>query len=144
MNDPVMNVIARKIWILGDSDGSSQDIDHVWTGKPGVAAYISDPSHYAKISVNGQNCETIAGRIVDLLNAEGITATSPKDDADRALILVTMRNPDMGSMALAGLYHVLALDYGSAGFQQSLNAASRTQLDVLLEKCRHYLRPDKA
>lgn len=66
-----------------------------------------------------------------------------KDDHDRELIRAAMdyRLGDfyMGSMATAGLYHTLGLSYGSKGFDEALQGATRDQLDALLAKCKFYI-----
>jgi hypothetical protein len=137
-----MDMIARKFWKLGDCemDGDAlvcQQIDHIWAGKPGTAAYMADCDHIAKITVCGTHCTAIAGRIIGMLNSEGERAAQPADDDDRAIILRAMKH--MGSMATASLYHILALDYGDERFVEALTGASRPQLDELLAKCKNYL-----
>ena len=41
----------------------------------------------------------------------------------------------MGSMATAGLYHILGLQYGKGGFDEALEKARRKQVDQLLKAC---------
>jgi hypothetical protein len=62
-------------------------------------------------------------------------------DRKRIRIAMSFRKGDlyMGSLATAGLYRVLGLSYGADGFQEALDAASRSQLDAMLASCKPYL-----
>jgi hypothetical protein len=136
---------THKIWRLSDPDKRPeiQSIDHVWATKPTTGHYHSDVNHGRKIEVRGQDCVAVATRIVALLNAEEqaarTPAASPLDERDRALIRIAMVGGDMGSMAIAQLYHVLGMNYGRGDFNAALETASRSQLNTLLEKCLTYL-----
>jgi hypothetical protein len=70
------------------------------------------------------------------------------DDEDRALIRAAMAYRSgadsinevyLGSMAKAGLYHVLGLRLTSEDFDKALDQANRMQLDLLLSGCKHVI-----
>ena len=42
----------------------------------------------------------------------------------------------LGSLAVAGLYHVLKIRYGQPGFAEALEAADQPTVDVLIERCK--------
>jgi len=72
-------------------------------------------------------------------------ARSSKLAEDRALIREAMvyrsgedscNSVYMGSMAIAGLYHVLGLRYGEGNFAEALEKAGRKKVDALLKECK--------
>ncbi len=133
-------------WKLGDHCGkvsrklASQDIDLAWHGNPCHSQRLGGHEHVSKITIYGDDCADVAARIVRLLNEEDAKARQPdrSDEAetDRAMILMTMNL--MGSMAQAGQYSILGIDYGREDFAAALRDASRSQLDQLLAKTQPY------
>ena len=131
---------AYKIWRLGEytearrGEKATQQIDHIWTGRPTLAQTAGNSDHYSKIAIYGKDCVSVAEKIVRMLNeadaSERQPDRSPQADHDRGLIRKAQAG--MGSMGVAGLYHILGLGYGAEGFDAALRDASRSQLDRLL------------
>jgi hypothetical protein len=133
-------------WKLGDhlpkgDQLETQAIDLAWIGEPSKSQSFAHRDHASKIEIYGDDCVSIAERIIRALNAEDAAARQPdrseQAEADRAAILAA--KAAMGSMAQASAYGIVGLDYGRGDFEAALRDASRSQLDRLLIIARPYL-----
>jgi hypothetical protein len=134
-------MIPKQIWRLGNfiDDEAIQELDYIWVGTPGTAASMMSSNHHNKIQIYGKDCREIGKHIVVALNALNEPAAQPRDDNDREIIRNLMQSRMMGSMARAGIFHILNLDSVSIDFDKALDAASRRQLDAIVEKCKHFV-----